>query len=468
MVFHQDCLSSDNNSLPEEIRELLVEYIPEKEHDAVSTNTFSPTQQKVLDLFKEGKNLLILGSAGCGKSTIIKSIENNIKTPGLIQLCSTTGISAYNIQGMTIHSYLGIKTGEKSKEVLLKNIRVNKILAYRIKQLKVLVIDEISMMSAELFEKIEWVLRNLRKNNKPFGGIQVLLSGDFLQLLPVFKQRSYDKKEMDSRLIVESERFNEIFSIENTINLTTNFRQNIDTTYASMLNNIRYGIFTSENKEELSKRINKKAPEGTLHLVCTNAQANVINSSHYDILKEKEKVYKSIVISNCKNNSIENITLEKIFVEELKSQLKLKNIETLKLKQGTRVMLIKNIDTGIGLINGSIGTVKELSDYEICVLFDNGIEHSVELHDWKLESDEVAVLIKQFPLALAYAITVHKSQSLTLEAAQMDLHNCFSDHMTYTALSRVKSLNGLYLNTFNEKKIKANKIIKDYLHTIEY
>ena len=447
--------------LNDTFRELLLETgIDDSE---LVSSTLSVSQQRVISLRKEGKNILILGSAGCGKSTVIKTIKE--QTTKNIILCATTGISAYNIGGITIHSFMGFGTGEKSLNDLYKKIQRNPNTVKRLRSVEILVIDEVSMLSAELFEKIDDLLKLVRNSKKPFGGIQVILSGDFLQLLPVFKKKAYDKNEMDERLIIESDIFLKYFKKTNTIQLTTNFRQAADNQYATLLQNVRHNQLTSAENELLTSRM-IKPPKDILCLVSTNKVANNINLKCLNKLEGETTIFKAM-FNKINYGTSEEDDLSNVLHQELENQVKQKDLVDLRLKKNARVMLVANLDVASGLVNGSMGTITNIEPCGVNVLFDNGIQSIITPHTWELSLQNVIVTVDQIPLILAYSITIHKSQSLTLESASMDLETCFTDHMVYVALSRLTSSNGLYLRSFKESKIKVNKKMQKYLSKLK-
>lgn len=406
----------------------------------------SKSQQKAYTLYSKGENVLILGSAGVGKSVLIKYIKEN--TNKIMYITATTGIAAYNISGMTIHSYIGFGTGDGDLNYNIRKVMRNKEAVSRIRNTEVLIIDEISMLSAELFEKMNEIVKVVRKSNKLFGGIQLVLTGDFFQLLPVFKDKE------DTRLLIESNTFLDNFTQNNTIQLTKNYRQQNDENYAELLTHLRKGEYTETDIELLKTRLNLNTPETAIKLVPLNRLANKINETELNKIKEPTR------------NFIPNFTKEncKYLKSELERQFKAKNLDVLKLKTGARVMLVKNLDVEKGLINGSLGTIKSFQNNKPNVLFDNGIEQLIEKHKWEIEDTETSKKCEamQLPLILAYAITIHKSQSLSLEEACVSLSNCFCDHQVYVALSRVKSINGLFLTDFDEKQISVNKKVLDF------
>jgi ATP-dependent DNA helicase PIF1 len=431
----------------------------------------SETQQKGFNLFKDNKNLLIIGEAGSGKSKLIKTMyDYNLKeTNKKMYLTSTTGISAYNINGVTVHSLLGVGTGELDTDALIQKVSRKKMYRERILNMDILVIDEASMLSGNLFEKLHFLCQNIRRNKMFFGGIQIILSMDPMQLLPVFNKNKELYKNVDDRLIVESPIFNKYFKSDNIIVLIENFRQKNDPLFINLLGRVRYGMYTEEDIKVLNlRKIIPKNSSEHVHLVTSNKKAQMINQFEIEKIKSKSIKFTS---SFCGNGHDKDIT--ELLVKELQFQFNQKGITDLVLKKGCRVMLIKNIDVEAGLVNGSLGTIINFvtdpsSNKQVpTVKFDNGISKVIEAVTWDLEIDDCTGSAKQVPLMLAYSITVHRSQSLTLDSAVLDLEDAFCDAMVYVALSRLRSLDGMYLKSFNPKKITVNKVMKEFLETLK-
>lgn len=422
----------------------------------------------------DGNHRFVLGNfIVTHNSHIIKTMEEYIKTSHQnkkMYLTSTTGISAYNIGGMTIHSFMGIGTGDMPIDVLISRIKRKKMYRDRIINTDILVIDEVSMLSGELFEKLNLICQNIRKSNMFFGGIQVIFTGDFLQLLPVFNKNKDLYENVDDRLIIESPLFNKMFKDENIIILKENFRQKNDSVFINVLLRIRDGTFTEDDVLLLKTR--QILPENIqehVHLVSSNKKAQTINETQLNKLKTPQVKYISSYSSSGKDKEI-----KELLIKELQFQFTQKGINELILKKGIRVMLIKNLDVSLGLVNGAIGTIVDFipdpsADYDIPIVkFDNSnIKHPISVVSWELEIDGCKGTANQIPLMLAYSVTIHKSQSLTLDSAILDLGDCFCDHQIYVALSRLKSLNGLYLKTFNKDKISVNKKMRDFLTTLK-
>lgn len=431
----------------------------------------SESQKKAFKLFKDQKNLLILGPAGTGKSHIIKTFQEYMKLNfphKRICLTSTTGISAYNLGGCTIHSFMGIGTGNHDIDTLKKKIFRRKVYKERIELVDILIIDEISMLSASIFEKLNTICQYIRKDRRFFGGIQVIFTGDPQQLLCIFNNNKEIYKEIDERLIIESDIFNKEFvKNKNIIVLKENFRQKGDIPFINLLSRLRVGKHTDEDIKLLESRKNLDIPnkENIVHLVCTNAKAQNINNFNIEKIKENELEYNVTFSSSGINKELCDI-----LVKELEYQFNLKGIHKLILKKGARVMLIKNLDVELGLVNGSIGTIVDIKKTDTgtfpIVEFDNKIKQLIEPFSCELEIDNCKATANQIPLMLAYACTVHKIQGSTLDSAILDIEEAFADHQVYVGISRVKTLNGLYFKSFNPKKIKINKITTSYLNNM--
>lgn len=418
--------------------------------------TNNPEGSKIIKLFNEGKNILMLGSAGSGKSTILNKIK--FLSSKNIAVTSTTGISAFNIKGCTIHSFSGIGTGEDPLEKLL--YRIDKGSSGQvIRNLDVLIIDEISMLSAELFEKLNYIYQQIRNNPKPFGGVQLIFSGDLYQLQPVFNRNEHLFGTQDRRLIFQSKDFNNIFSKskDNIVVLKKNYRQN-DPIFINMLMRIRTGCHTDTDLELLNTRFTEPVEDDYVELVVTNKQALATNMGRLSKLDTVEYNFFTSF-----NKIGDEYDCEKL-IRELSNQFKQREIFTIALKVGARVMLIKNVNTAIGLINGTTGTVTDIDRECVSVKFDHLEEIVIiQLEKWELEYKKSKVIATQIPLILGYSLTINKAQGLTLERALLDLDRCFSDGQVYVALSRLRNLEGLYLKSFDHNKIKCNKLVTKFL-----
>jgi ATP-dependent DNA helicase PIF1 len=461
-----------DDSMLSKIRDLLIEQGIPAEYNSINLST---SQKLAFEKFKNGESILILGSAGTGKSKLVKEFVKYIKSNDEtstknMYITSTTGISAYNIGGITINSFMGIGTGRAPVEVLLKRLRYRPDIKERIRRTDILVIDELSMMSASLFEKINIIFQTIRKSKNHFGGIQLILTGDFLQLETVFTNElngTDPNVEADHRLLIESDIFNKMF-LNSTIILKENFRQSTDNVFIDILTRIRKAVHTKEDINTLNTRLITEPRSDMIHLVSSNKKAQEINNKRLSEINSREYIFESSYTHSGNPETCE------LLQKELQSQFTQRGIDKLILKKGCRVILIKNLDVECGLVNGLTGTVKDIiysnsksNVISVKVSFDNDITRFIEYSEWELDMDNSKVVCRQLPLMLAYSITIHRSQSLSLERAVLDLSDCFCNHMVYVALSRVRSLDGIYLKSFNHKKITVNNALLNFVNKVE-
>lgn len=431
------------------------------ESDVEENSEDSEYLDKITELINNGENLFITGYAGTGKSYIL----NKLKKKFQIDVTSTTGLAAVNIQGQTIHSWAGVGICNKPIQDVVEKILKRAKLKKQISECKILAIDEISMLDAKTFDYIDQVLRNLRDGNKPFGGIQVLLFGDFFQLPPVEKESGFCFNSKTWQALDLK-----------TIFLEKIYRQN-DEKFIKSLNNLRLNQLT-ENDIRLfyDREVNYNTYESDiLHIFSTNKEADNYNVFKFNSVQKPQFVFNSIDKIHRKRTVIE---VDKNDLDERLTKFDLLTLETfdksckapsaLELKEGCRVMLLKNLNFNKGLINGATGTVIELKKDEneetILVQFDNGVEEIISKHIFEAYRDgEVVVSREQYPLRLAYGITIHKSQGMTLDKLIVDCNRIFECGQVYVALSRIKSIDGLYLKSFNPQKVRANgEVLKFY------
>jgi ATP-dependent DNA helicase PIF1 len=422
-------------------------------------------QQDAYNAIKAGKSILLTGPAGTGKTHLITKVSNDIGKG--IAITSTTGTSALLLGGSTLFSYLGIGLGDGCVDWLVDKIKKRKYLMRRWKGIKILVIDEISMMNPELFDKLNAVGQRLRKNSRPWGGIQLLLSGDFLQL-PVVRSNKFT---------FEAETWNE--SLDTTICLTENVRQDKDTQYRDILARCRLGEHTDEDIAVLNSRIGKDVSKhGVTH--------TKLYSRNVDVDKENDAALDELAGEHDDDDDDfefheYDMRVQKIIqdVPDYKVEKAIKNCIAPKYYQlcpGAQVMLLINMYDGEGedkelvLSNGSRGVVTSIDEKHVpTVRFRlNGDERVIEEHLFEIKNEEdktqVDFILTQTPLRVAYAITIHKSQGLTLDCAEVDIGSCFCAGQAYVALSRVKSLDGLRIKRRVRKgDIKADqKCLKYY------
>lgn len=396
----------------------------------------SDEQEAVMNDITEGRNVLVTGSAGTGKSTILR--ELNRRFNGTLPVTGSTGIAAVNVGGSTIHSWAGLGLGEDSAENLAERHFTGRGKAYkRITGSRILAIDEISMIHGDLFETMEELFRLLREDSRPFGGVQMVLFGDFLQLPPVSRGR-------DLRFAFQTQAWsNAKFRVHC---LRRVFRQQ-DAEFSNVLNEIRVGNLTAAARRMLSSRLGAADPHPEVEPVVVythNADVDATNERRLEQIPGREEQYKA-------RDDGDDSALKTLQKNCLAPAL-------LRLKVGAQVMLLQNIDPGAGLANGSIGTVEFFdADNMPFVRFNNGQGITVGRHHWEIRmGDQILASRTQLPLRLAWSITAHKSQGMTLDKVAVHLDRAFDYGQSYVALSRARTLGGLFIRSSKLGCIKAH------------
>ena len=404
-------------------------------------------QKKTFTLMEKGKNLFITGMGGTGKSFVINLFREKYNNTKKIGITSTTGISALLINGVTLHSFLGIGLGDKPVDVLYNNIFRNKRIRDRWCKLEVLIIDEVSMLLPDLLDKIEELARMIKQSSKPFGGIQLILSGDMLQLPPVKSEKfCFEAKCWKN-------------CIEHTIYLTENLRQN-NKEFQDCLSELRKGTVSEKNEKLLKTRENVDV-ENSFGIsptkICSlNSEVDEINYKKLLELNEPDIYEYEIEIEMDKPG---------LFLPKIEKCCNL--VECLQLCKGAQVMLLTNLNAEDGLVNGSRGVVIDFVEDLPLVQFLNGDEILIDYHTVDIEKNDTVIgRITQIPLRVAYAVSAHKIQGHTLDCCEIDLKNFFDYGQAYVALSRVKSLDSLKLKNFSVEKIKAHPKAINYYKNI--
>ena len=397
-------------------------------------------QITTLNILKSGQNVFITGSAGTGKTYLLNLFIQYLKERQVYPtIVAPTGIAASHLKGQTIHSFfaLGIRDTVVDNgyvEFLLEK----SYLKSRFSKLKILIIDEVSMVSPEIFASMDKILRAFKNSPEPFGGVQVVISGDFFQLPPVskvFKEKRFAwQSPVWKNLELQS------------CYLEEKFRQE-DNQLIQILDEIRLGEVSSASHQLLESRFHKVLESDFIptKLYTHNVDVDRINIEELNKLKGKSKTFKYTSKGTAKN-------IEKIFKTSLV-------LEEITLKKDAVVLFIKN-NPEKHYINGTTGVVIGFEGDIPVVKTSTGEKIRVVVEDWTIENDkgENIATVSQIPLRLAWAITIHKSQGMTLDSAEIDLSKTFEVGQGYVALSRIKSIEGLRLMGLNEMALRVEPL----------
>lgn len=417
----------------------------------------SEEQKSLYDLMENTRlNIFITGKAGTGKSYLLKYFKEHTKKDVLYT--APTGIAAINIGAVTIHSAFGfdnLKDGAKFFRLSRDKIDI-------LRNLEVLIIDEISMVRVDILEQINKILQFYNCTDKPFGGKQVIVFGDIFQLPPVVKtkeeQACFSDKYGDVYFFNSNAYCNGNFEIKE---LRKIYRQT-NRTFIDILNTIREGVLPREYENILNQHYVTKAPDGIVQLVTKNQIREEINKKNLEKINKKEYCYNAEIFYN------PNIKYKtKVEPDQYMCDFELK------LKVGAHIMMISNDTKYKRWVNGTFGTISELGNDYIKVLID-GNEYTVEKYEFikykcyynKNEKKLIYIeetCVKQFPVILAYAVTIHKSQGMTYQEVTCNLEGCFASGQAYVALSRCVSLDTLYLvHKVYQKDVFTNPAIMNF------
>uniref|UniRef100_A0A6C0DUR5 Uracil-DNA glycosylase-like domain-containing protein n=1 Tax=viral metagenome TaxID=1070528 RepID=A0A6C0DUR5_9ZZZZ len=444
-------------------------------------DTLTKEQLSVIDHLLKGDNIFLTGGGGVGKSYLLSVIYTEfpglkkrlmaIKNPGSvaklprIQMCALTGCATLLLghKAKTLHSWAGIGLGKGSVSELYIKIRRNRKAMSNWLCTDLLIIDEISMMTAELLDKLNEIGKKVRSNKKPFGGIQILFVGDFFQLPPV------NKSNEPTMFAFESVAWKE--AITSSIELTQIQRQK-DEVFQGVLKEARTGTLTKESCEILRGCQGRDWKENKIRptlLFPRRAEVEMINDSNLRALTGRRYSYKARLVYDGK--------IPDGFIESDENFQKALNIfdsdgaysKELELMVDAQVMLIANVDPDSGLVNGSRGVIVGFcpSTELPIVEFVNGVKKSIGHHTWPIEDYEF-ISRTQIPLKLAYAVTIHKCQGSTLDAALVDIGTGnFEFGQAYVALSRARSLEALYVYDFDPTAFKAHPKVKKFYSELQ-
>ncbi|WP_288414647.1 AAA family ATPase [uncultured Acinetobacter sp.] len=401
-------------------------------------------QETALKLLKAGENVFLTGSAGAGKTYTLNQYIQYLKARKVpVAITASTGIAATHMNGMTIHTWAGIGIKDHLSDDDLKRMKERKYLKEHLENAQVLIIDEISMLHAKQLNLVNQVLKYFKESDEAFGGIQVIVAGDFFQLPPVGKndERNRDKFCFMSDAWVEA-KFRVCY-------LTEQHRQD-DEILNQILNAIRAQNIQSNHKQALLASRQHDIGDTFTRLYTHNMDVDAINFQHLNEIENDGHQFNATLDGN-----------EKL-LETLKSSVRAP--EELTLKKHAKVMFVKN-NFDMGYINGSLGEVigfEEDDEFGLLpkVKMTDGTTLLVEPETWSIENEagKVIASFQQIPLRLAWAITIHKSQGMTLEAAEINLTHTFEKGQGYVALSRLKSLTGLRLLGFNEQALELDTL----------
>ncbi|CRG84452.1 DNA repair and recombination protein pif1, mitochondrial [Talaromyces islandicus] len=475
-----------------------------KPRERVASLFLSDEQKGVLDaVVEKGKSIFFTGSAGTGKSVlmreIIKQLRNKYRRePDRIAVTASTGLAACNIEGVTLHSFAGIGLGKEPATELVKKVRKNQKARNRWQRTKVLIVDEVSMVDGDLFDKLEEIARRIRNNGRPFGGIQLVVTGDFFQLPPVPETSTREAKfAFDAATWCTS--------IQHTILLTHVFRQK-DPAFAEMLNEMRLGKISPKTIEAfrgLSRPLDFHDSLEATELFPTRAEVENANAQRMRRLSGDVMTFNAVDSGSIQDPQMRERLLANCMAPP-----------TIHLKKGAQVMLIKNMEDS--LVNGSVGRVvafmdestfdyyrtneddftgdgKEGSDDDsaarkkiralahgkeggvttgrrwplVCFVQSDGTERHLlcQPESWKIElpNGEIQAMRTQVPLILAWALSIHKAQGQTLPRVKVDLGKVFEKGQAYVALSRATSQAGLQVSRFDPKKVMVHsKVVSFY------
>ncbi len=400
-------------------------------------------QLQALRLLMDGRSVFLTGPPGAGKTYVLNEFIRLAKRRGKnVAVTASTGIAATHIGGTTIHSWSGLGILDVLSDFDLNRLATRPVLVKRYNATDILVIDEISMLHGHRLDMVNALAQRIRQNSAPFGGMQVVLVGDLFQLPPISRSRE------TADFAHLSEAWAELDPV--ICYLTEQHRVTAGDTLLDLLAAMRRGDVNELHESALQERLQVQPPSDVVvtRLYSHNADVDSINQTHLDALNSEQKVY----------------TMFTSGAQPKREQL-IKSVlapQELVLKRGAEVMFVAN-NFPAGYVNGTRGTVVDFDGLVPIVVTATGREVKVESHSWKLEEDgRIRAEVSQLPLRLAWAITIHKSQGMSLDAAEIDLSRSFSPGMGYVALSRVRSMDGIYLKGVNQMALAMHPLIFAY------
>lgn len=419
------------------------------------------TQDEALSILKTGANVFLTGEPGAGKTFTINKFVSYLREREVEPaITASTGIAATHIGGQTLHSWSGIGIKESLTPYDLDRIASNEYIHKRVLKTRVLIIDEVSMLRAETLAMLDAVCREIKQNPEPFGGMQVVLVGDFFQLPPIYSEQRQTIEKYGGNVGAQNKLINEVkkyFAFEGeawrrlapiTCYLTEQHRQD-DSDFLSVLSAIRSGVVDELHVEHINSRMVErgKFPENITKLFSRNVNVDDVNGG---MLNKIESDFKEYEMTSTGKESLV-FALKKGCLSP----------EVLRLKKGAVVMCTKN-NPKERFVNGTLGIVEDFDSFtnHPIIKTKSGKTIKIEPMDWSVEENgKIKAKITQIPLRLAWAITVHKSQGMSMDAAVMDLSDVFEYGQGYVALSRVRRLSGLYLLGINARALEVHPLI---------
>ena len=450
---------------------------------------YSIEQEYAIGLFESGENIALMGPAGTGKTTLVKKFKEIAeRKEKRIAITAMTGCAALLLGNgaKTLSSWSGLRVpkGDPANVIhRFQNYRKNEPYFVEWEKVKILLIDEMSMMSQYMFEILDRIGKNIRNSEKPFGGIQVICIGDFHQLPPIPNAENPNS----GNYCFQSPIWKKTFPEENQVLLKTIFRQS-DPMFQSILSGIRGDTqLSTEQLKTLRSCLNKEYDETKYEgchlpkIVPTRAECDRINKKMFSKINSPTYSFEIDEMTDCRRYvgsseflPISQEVLTRCFrlkTKDIENEIKilktsLPSSETFHVKIGATVMCTINLDLDCGICNGSIGVVTNISKNCVTVKFSNGHVKDIARKEWQSE-DYPTIVVSHIPLILAWAITIHKSQGATLPMAEINVGNdIFAEGQVYVAISRVKSLEGLYLSSFNQHRIRVNPMVKEFYANI--
>ena len=445
-----------SNEMDEKIKSILDDFavvtninnLPYTGKPTINEITLNYEQESALNNFKAGKNIFLTGPAGTGKSVTLSKIREYCNLAKIeLGITATTGTAAFLINGKTVHSYLGIGLATESAEYIYNHVR-HKLshIPKKLRKIKALIIDEISMLDANLLDKISEYLKLVCKNDKPFGGIQVVLTGDFCQLAPVsgeYAFKSYVWSELNLK----------------TIYLTKLIRQDGDLKFQKILSDARYGYSSAESYKTLSSLSTKEFGE---------IKPTILYPRNFDVDKINKLESEKLINSGAKNESYKiEYPISRSKDKSARWAKSLDIPETVSFCVGDQVVVTANIDQDSGIVNGTRGIIIDVNPIFVTIRKTNDVKIEIRYHE-TTNTEDTDLKLRFMPLKLAYALSIHKSQGMTLDAIEVDIGpKIFAAGQAYTALSRAQNLNSVKVKSIAQKSFIIDPEVLKFYKKIE-